>query len=75
MPTPPPEGPPAGGYGGRASSAGEAEFGPDPSPPEATSGAGRADGDVDLSNFTLSGEVRDGRLVLSPSIEESDPEE
>ena len=38
-------------------------------------GRGDLDGDGDLSNFTLSGEVRDGRLVLSPSIEESDPEE
>ena len=203
MPTPPPEGPPAGGYGGRASSGDDAAFGPAPSPPKATSDAGRAlavtvgivgsaivllsvlgvlgfvcvrkylsgakssevkntlgqlakdaavayerdtrlcpsaarpvpadvsqirgrkyqsaqaewdvdrprnagfacldfsmtvpqyyqyryeatatsflaggrgdlDGDGDLSNFTLSGEVRDGRLVLSPSIEESDPEE
>jgi hypothetical protein len=206
MPTPPPEGPPAGGYGGRATSAGErqpAEFGPAPSPPDAKSDAGRAlavtvgivgsaivtlstlgvlgvlgvrkylsgakssevknclgqiakdaavaherdgrlcasasrpvpadvsllrgrkyqsqsadwdvdkppnagfacldfslnapqyyqyryeatatsflaggrgdlDGDGDLSNFTITGEVRDGRLMLSPSIEESDPEE
>lgn len=38
-------------------------------------GRGDLDGDGDLSNFTLTGEVLDGRLVLSPSIEESDPEE
>jgi hypothetical protein len=38
-------------------------------------GRGDLDGDGDLSNFTITGEVRDGRLVLSPSIEESDPEE
>ncbi len=38
-------------------------------------GRGDLDGDGDLSNFTVTGEVRDGRLMLSPSIEESDPEE
>lgn len=36
---------------------------------------GDLDGDGDLSNFTVRGEVRDGRLVVSPSIEETDPEE
>jgi type IV pilus assembly protein PilA len=36
---------------------------------------GDLDGDGDLSNFTTTGEVRDGRLVVSPSIEETDPEE
>jgi type II secretory pathway pseudopilin PulG len=38
-------------------------------------GRGDLDGDGVLSNFTARGEVRDGRLMLSPSIEEIDPEE
>jgi type IV pilus assembly protein PilA len=36
---------------------------------------GDLDGDGDLSNFTIRGEVKDGRVVVSPSIEEDDPEE
>jgi type IV pilus assembly protein PilA len=36
---------------------------------------GDLDGDGDLANFTITGEVRDGRLVVSPSIEETDPAE
>jgi hypothetical protein len=38
-------------------------------------GRGDLDGDGKLSDFRIRGEVQDSHLVLTPSIEETDPEE